>query len=293
MKKKYTFVFFTLLFFGMLLGGILYLIYGDVAVLNPKGIIAHKERSLMVISTFLMLIVIVPVFIIGFIFAWKYRATNKKAKYDPKWDESMLAEAVWWGVPFLIVCVLAVIAWKSTHALDPFKPVGDNKPLTIQVVALQWKWLFIYPDQKIATVNFVQFPEKTPISFELTADAPMNSFWIPQLSGQIFAMSGMVTKLHLMADEVGSYRGSSANISGKGFAGMTFTAKSSSQTDFDNWVDEVKKSSNSLSVETYKHLAKPSENQPESIYRLATEDLFHWIVMKYMIPCEGNKCLEN
>lgn len=293
MKKKYMFILFTLLFFGMLLGVILYFIYGDVAVLNPKGIIAHKERNLMVISTLLMLIVIVPVFIIGFIFAWKYRATNKKAKYDPKWDESMLAESIWWGVPCLIVCVLALIAWKSTHALDPFKPLDGSKPLTIQVVALRWKWLFIYPDQKIATVNFVQFPEKTPISFELTSDAPMNSFWIPQLSGQIFAMSGMVTKLHLMSDEAGSYRGSSANISGKGFAGMTFTAKSTSQADFNSWVNEVKESSKPLHNETYKQLAKPSENQPESFYRLADEGLFDWIVMKYMIPCEGKSCLEN
>ena len=288
MKKKYVFIFFTLLFFGMLLGGILYLMYGDVAVLNPKGIIAHKERSLLVFSTYLMLIVIVPVFIMSFIFAWRYRAANKKAKYEPKWDESMLAESIWWGVPFLIVTVLALLTWKSTHALDPYKPVdGDQKQITIQVVALQWKWLFIYPDQKIATVNFVQFPEKTPIFFEITSDAPMNSFWIPQLSGQIFAMSGMVTKLHLMSDEVGSYRGSSANISGKGFAGMTFTAASSSEEDFNKWVNTTQQSPNSLNLEAYKETTKPSEDQPDSYYQLADDNLFNWILMKYMVPSGG------
>lgn len=293
MKKKYKFVFLTLVFLGMLVGGTLYLIYGDVPVLHTKGIIAHEERDLMTISTLLMLIVVIPVFVLGILFTWKYRAQNKKANYDAEWDESALAEGIWWGIPFLIVTVLAVIAWKSTHALDPYKPIGDTKPLKIQVVALQWKWLFIYPEQKIASVNVVQFPEKTPVHFELTSDAPMNSFWVPQLSGQIFAMSGMKTQLHLMADGIGDYRGSSANISGTGFAGMTFMAESRSQADFDNWVDNARKSSKSLHMETYKELAKPSENDPISFYSVEDDGLFDWIVMKYMMPCEEMTCSEN
>ncbi len=285
MKKKIHFAFFTLLFSGMALASILYLLYGDIAVLNPKGIIALEESNLIIISTLLMLIVVIPVFILSFIVAWKYRAGNKKAKYDPDWDHSTLAESIWWGVPFAIVIVLSIITWKSSHTLDPFKPIkASTKPITIQVVALQWKWLFIYPEQNIATVNFFQFPEKTPVSFEITADAPMNSFWIPQLSGQVFAMPGMKTKLHLMADEVGSYRGSSANISGKGFAGMTFVAKSSTQTDFDTWVESVKQSPHLLSLDAYKQLATPSENNPVASYVLTREDLYNWIVMKYMMP---------
>ncbi|SRR5581483_2907813 len=293
MKKKYTFAILALVFLGMLTASILYLIYGDIAVLNSKGIIAHQERDLMILSTALMLIVVIPVFILGILFVWKYRSQNKKGKYDAEWDRSTVAEAIWWGIPFLIVSVLAVIIWKSSHSLDPYKPLGEGQPLKIQVVALQWKWLFIYPEQKIATVNVVQFPEKTPIHFELTSDAPMNSFWIPQLSGQIFAMSGMTTQLHLMADGIGDYRGSSANISGTGFAGMTFTAESRSQSDFDHWVDKARQSSKSLYLESYKQLAKPSENDPISFYKLTDDELFHWIVMKYMMPCEVDSCSEN
>ncbi len=265
--------------------GILFLFYGDIAVLNPKGMIAHQESDLIITSTLLMLIVVIPVFVMSFIFAWKYRASNKKAKYDPDWDKSVVAESIWWGVPCIIILVLSILAWKSTHTLDPYKPIDvTTKPLKIQVVALQWKWLFIYPEQNIATVNFFQFPEKTPVDFEITADAPMNSFWIPQLSGQIFAMPGMKTKLHVIADGVGNYRGSSANISGTGFAGMTFVAKSSTQADFDEWVESVKQSPKALNLDEYKQLAAPSTNNPVASYVLASEDLHNWIIMKYMMP---------
>ena len=164
-----------------------------------------------------------------------------KAKHAPDWEHNYIAEYCWWGVPIVIIVILAVTTWKSSHDLNPFKPIeSEKKPLAIQVVALHWKWLFIYPEQGIATVNFVQFPEKTPINFEITSDAPMNSFWIPQLGGQIYAMPAMRSKLHLIANEIGSFRGVSANISGKGFAGMTFTAKSSSEEDFDAWVQSGK-----------------------------------------------------
>ena len=199
-----------------------------MAVLDPKGFIAFEERDLLYITALLMLTVVVPVLVLAVVICWKYRAGNKKAKYEPEWDKSWALELVWWGFPCIIVALLSVLTVKSCLDLDPFKPLeSDVKPLKIQVVALQWKWLFIYPEQKIATINFVQFPEKTPINFELTADAPMNSFWIPQLGGQIYAMPGMSTKLHLIANEAGSYRGSSSNISGNGFAGMIFTAKKS------------------------------------------------------------------
>lgn len=282
MRKKYKIIFSILLLLAAAWLGLLFLDSSKWAVLNPKGLIALKEYRLIIFCTWMMLIVVIPVFIITVAFAWRYRADNTKAKYKPDEDQNHLAEVIWWGIPFVIITILGIVTWKSCLELDPFKPlVSDTKPLKIQVVALQWKWLFIYPEQNIATVNFVQFPEQTPINFEITADAPMNSFWIPQLGGQIYAMPGMIAKLHLIADEEGVYRGSSANLSGKGFAGMIFAAKSSSEADFNAWVDSVKQSNDVLD---YDQLVEPSEYVPEAFYRLPTEGLFEQIVMKYMIP---------
>lgn len=284
MKKIYKFTLTALLSLLAIVIA-LFLYDADIAVLNPKGLIALKEKRLIVTSTLLMLIVVIPVFILMFFFMWKYKASNTKAKYSPDWGDSWLAEAIWWGVPFIIIFILSVMTWESSHELDPFKPLDmKEKPVRIQVVALQWKWLFIYPEEGIATVNFVQFPERTPINFEITADAPMNSFWIPQLGSQIYAMPGMKTKLHLIADEVGSYRGSSANLSGKGFAGMQFIAKSSSAADFAQWVESVKHASPPLNREEYDKLALPSENNPETSYLLQDENLYDQIVMKFMMP---------
>lgn len=284
MKKKYVLTALALFLSGLVLLITLYVYASDSAVLNPKGWVALQQRNLLFTATLLMLVVVVPVIIMTFVFAWKYRANNPKAKYTPDWDYSLLAESIWWGFPFIIIIVLSVITWKSTHELDPFKPIDTAvKPMRIQVVALQWKWLFIYPEQNIAAVNFVQFPENIPINFEITADAPMNSFWIPQLGGQIYAMPGMKTKLHLIANEAGNFRGSSANLSGKGFAGMTFVAKASSQEEFDAWVQAAKQSSNDLTLSEYHQLAEPSENNPVALYVLKDESLFEGIVMKYMM----------
>lgn len=284
MHKKYTLAFFILLFVVVGLLPILYLHSSDIAILNPKGTIALKQRNLLITSTLLMLIVVAPVLFLAFFVNWRYRARNTKAKYTPTWDRSPVAEVLWWGIPFAIIVVLAVITWKSSHELDPFKPLAsETKPMTIQVVALQWKWLFIYPEKQIATVNFVQFPEKTPIHFEITADAPMNSLWIPQLGGQIYAMPGMKTELHLIATEMGSFNGSSANLSGQGFSGMRFIAKASSQEEFDQWAESLKASPRFLSHDEYNILAKPSENNPIASYLLKETDLFDRIVMKYMV----------
>ena len=285
MKINYKIVIFVLLCVAAVVSIIMYLFSGQVAVLDPKGWVALKQRDLLVTSTLLMLIVVIPVYILTFFIMWKYRASNKDAKYSPNWDQSLLAETIWWGIPCLIVLVLSIMTWKSSHALDPFKPlVSNTKPVRIQVVALQWKWLFIYPEENIATVNFFQIPEQTPINFELTADAPMNSFWVPQLAGQIFAMPGMKTKLHFIADAEGIYRGSSANISGKGFAGMSFKVKSSSAADYASWVQSAKLNNSVLDLATYQKLAEPSEYNKVAYYTLGKEDLFEWIVMKYMMP---------
>lgn len=257
----------------------------EIAMLMPKGIIALKERNLLFFIQVIMLLVIIPVYILTFIFSWKYRAHNTKAKYRPDWSHSALAECLWWGIPALFTIIICIATWFSTYELDPYRPIDPKeKSLKIQVVALQWKWLFIYPEEKIATVNFFQFPEKVPVNFEITADAPMNSFWIPQLGGQIYAMPKMKTFLNLIADAKGDYRGSSANLSGTGFAGMVFTAKATSDEDYRSWLEDVKKSGKTLNLEEYNKLAAPSEYNPVAFYQLAEDDLFNCILNKYMNP---------
>lgn len=260
------------------------LIWGtNVAVLNPAGPIAAEQRELIIIASLLSLFVVVPVFWLTFFIAWKYRASNKKATYRPDWDHHRGIETLWWVVPLALITVLSVITWRSSHQLDPFRPLAsDKKPLTIQVVALQWKWLFIYPEQNIATVNFLQFPEDTPINFVITSDAPMNSFWIPQLGGQIYAMTGMSTKLHVLTDQAGEYRGVSANLSGAGFADMVFTAKSTDKTDFERWVNRIKTAPEGLNSRSYHALAKPSTRNFASEYASVEQGLYDTVVTKYM-----------
>lgn len=230
-----------------------------------------------------MLIVIVPVLILTPFIYWKYREGNAKARYAPNWDKSHLVETIWWGIPLIIIIALSVITWRSCHELDPFKPiVTEDRPLRVQVVALQWKWLFIYPEENIATVNYLQVPVGRPIAFEITADAPMNSFWIPKLGGQMYAMAGMKTKLHLIANEPGSFFGCSANLSGTGFAGMTFTVQAGSQTDFDGWVQGIQGGGKVLDLDTYNDLVLPSSYDAPASFFLSKRDLFEYIVMKPM-----------
>lgn len=256
-----------------------------IALLFPKGIIALEERNLLLIIQGLMLLVVIPVYILTFAFSWRYRADNTKATYDPDLVDNKLAEVIWWGLPLVMTTVVAVLTWQKTHELDPYKPLQSSNPtMTIQAVALQWKWLFIYPEENIATVNFLQFPKHTPIHFEITADAPMNSFWIPDLGGQIYAMPKMKTELYLMASEDGDFRGSSANLSGEGFAGMHFIARASSQEDYETWLESAKKSSTVLSFDEYEKLAAPSQNNAPETYQLKDQNLFNQIVMKFMHP---------
>lgn len=285
MSKKSKIIFGLIVAVAILLLAGWYISTHNVAVLSPQGTIAQKEKSLITFTALLSLVVVVPVFIMTFTIAWKYREGNHKAQYKPDWDHNSAIEAVWWLIPTLLILLLAGVTWRSSHELDPFKPIyADAKPMTIQVVALDWKWLFIYPDQKIASVNYVRFPQQTPINFEITADAPMNSFWIPQLGGQIYAMTGMSTHLHLMADGQGTYRGSSANLSGRGFAGMDFLAQSTTSGEFNSWVKQVKKSGHPLDQKTYAVLALPSQNNQPTTYSSASPNLYDTIVMKYMLP---------
>lgn len=263
----------------------LYLHFHTVAVLQARGTIAAQERSLLITATLLGLLVIVPVYILTVFIAWKYRVSNKRTKkYTPGWASSRWLEAVWWGIPLAIVTVLSVVAWRSSYALDPFKPLSGGKPLTIQVVALDWKWLFIYPEQQVASVNLAPLPVGRPITFRITSDTVMNSFWIPQLSGQIYAMPGMSTALNLMAGKPGDYYGSSANISGNGFAGMHFTARAEDEQVFNRWAATTRQSAPTLSLNAYNQLARPSKDNPAAAYRLGADNLFDYVVMKYMVP---------
>lgn len=254
----------------------------SIAIMEPKGLIAMKERELILTSSLLMLIIVIPVLIFTLFFAWRYRESNKKADHAPDWEHNHIAECCWWGVPFVIILILAVITYRTCHELDPYKPIkSSKKPIEIQVVALNWKWLFIYPEYGIASVNFFQIPEKTPIQFEITADAPMNSFWIPQLGSQIYAMPAMRSKLHLMANERGEYRGASSNISGKGFAGMVFKVKADTEKEFEDWLKSMKRSSLKLGMDEYNELVKPSEYNPVASYVLDEPHLFEKILNKY------------
>jgi cytochrome o ubiquinol oxidase subunit 2 len=285
MSKKVKIIILILVILDVLIGIVAYFHSLNFEVFNPKGPIAAKERNLMYFALALSLVVVVPVFMMTFIISWKYRESNTKAKYTPDWDHSVIAETTWWMIPTILIFILSVVAWNASHTLDPFRPISSTtKPLSIQVVALDWKWLFIYPKQNIATVNYFAFPKNTPLNFQITSDAPMNSFWIPQLGGQIYAMPGMSTQLHLMATSTGSFRGSSANISGEGFAGMDFIAQSVTQNQFNQWVNQVAKSSSTLNQTTYQQLQKPSENNPSAFYVLSDSGLYNDSIMKYMSP---------
>ncbi|PWC18536.1 cytochrome o ubiquinol oxidase subunit II [Brenneria corticis] len=256
----------------------------DMALMNPKGQVGLEQRSLILTAIGLMLIVVVPVIIMTIAFAWKFRASNEKAKYTPNWSHSNKIEAVVWTVPIIIIVILAAITWKTTHALDPYKPLeSDVKPINVEVISLDWKWLFVYPDLGIASVNELAFPTNVPVAFKITSDSVMNSFFIPRLGGQIYAMAGMQTKLHLIANEAGKYDGISGGYSGKGFSGMKFTAIATpSQQEFDQWVANVRASSKTLnSMDEFNKLAQPSEFHPVEYFSAVQPDLFRNIIRKF------------
>ena len=255
----------------------------DIPVLQTHGTIANQQRDLIYIVFGLGMLVVIPVLTLLFVVAWKFRAGNTKAKYDPEFDGHRGLEALWWGIPCIFIVVLAIITYISTHALDPYKKLESSvEPINVQVVSLEWKWLFIYPDKGVATLNYLNIPENTPINLTLTSDAPMNSFWVPALAGQVYTMNGMSTKLHLMADKVGNYRGSSANISGEGFANMTFAVNAMSNSAFSKWIIESTNSTAMLDSVSYAQLAQRSKDDGEITYMLMDNDLYNKIVMKYM-----------
>jgi len=263
----------------------------DYALLNPAGPIGAEERSILLLATALMLIVVVPVILMTIAFAWRYRASNKAATYAPEWEHSNRIEVIVWLVPCVIISALAYVTWTTTHRLDPYRPlVSEAKPVEVEVVSLDWKWLFIYPDLKIATVNELAFPANVPVRFRLTSSAVMNSFFIPRLGTMIYTMPGMETKLSLMADQTGSFDGFSTNFSGDGFSGMNFTARSMSQEDFQAWVDKVRQTGSVLSHPAYRELAKPSEDAAVTYYGDIDSMVYHDALNKCT---DGSACIDQ
>jgi cytochrome o ubiquinol oxidase subunit 2 len=280
MKRKKYFVFVGLLSLcaATFLGGC-----SSILLFDPKGPIGEAQRFVIIAAIVLMLIVVIPVFIMAFRFARKYSVSNTESTYMPKWGHSAKIEFFMWAIPFAIVALLAILAWTSTHSLDPYKPIPSSyEPINIEVVSLDWKWLFIYPDQKIATVNEITFPVNVPLSFKLTSDTVMTSFFIPQLGSQIYAMAGMQTRLHLLADKPGVYAGHNQQFSGRGYADMHFKANAVSPEEFESWVQKIRQSPEKLDAGRYEKLAKPSVgHHPVTYFSSVEPDLFEYILRKF------------
>ena len=252
----------------------------NTVLMHPSGDVAAQQGHLIVVSTLLMLLIIVPVIILTFVFAWRYRQSNTQARYQPDWDHSIQLELVIWAAPLLIIIALGAVTWISTHTLDPYRPLqrldadrpftANVKPLTIDVIALDWKWLFIYPEQGIAVVNELAAPVDMPIEFRITAESVMNSFFIPALAGQIYAMPGMETQLHAVINHPGNFQGFSANYSGAGFSAMHFQFRGMNNADFEQWVQSAKAGGATLDRTVYLQLEKPSVREP--VHKYATVD---------------------
>ena len=270
------------------------------AVLDPAGDVALQQRDIIFISTGLMLLIIVPVMILIVLFAWRYRKSNDEATYDPHFEHSTSLELVIWAAPLAIIIALGALTWSSTHLLDPFRPldriaagrpIDKTKPLHIQVVALDWKWLFIYPEQGIATVNELALPVDRQVRFDITSSNMMNSFYAPTMAGMVYAMPGMQSTLHAVLNKPGTYEGMSANYSGAGFSDMRFRLRGLSQQDFDNWVAHVKTSGRTLSAADYLKLEKPSEKVAPIGFVAVQPDLFDRVVNRCVAP--GTPCMRD
>ena len=265
----------------------------NTILLNAPGDIARQQGNLIIVSTLLMLIIIVPVIALTLFFAWRYRASNKEATYKPDWDHSLQLELVIWAAPLLIIIALGAITWISTHTLDPYRPLDriaegrpvpeDVQPLEVEVVALDWKWLFLYPEQGIATVNELAAPVDRPIRFRLTSSTVMNAFYIPALAGMIYTMPGMQTELNAVMNAPGDYEGFSANYSGAGFSGMRFRFHATDPAGFDAWVAKVQ-AGGKLDREAYLALEKPSERDPVRHFGTVEGGLYDAILNRCVDP---------
>lgn len=251
-------------------------------MLDPKGPITLIERDLLFTAFGLMLIVVIPVFLMAAVFVWFYRPASKHDVYQPDWGYSIWMDALVWLVPAAIVIAIGTLVWDYTHRLDPYRSLeADQRPLEVQAVAQDWKWLFLYPEQNVAVVNELVFPSGRPLSLRITSDTVMNSFLIPALGGQIYAMAGMETRLHLLADAPGQFAGRNMQYSGAGFAEQYFEARATSEQDFEAWVAKVRQSPDRLDEAAYEQLATPSELHPVTYYASFEPNLFARIIARY------------
>ena len=272
----------------MLAGLLPALLAGCGGVLDPQGPVAGAERKILFDALAIMLALIGPTLIGAALIAWWFRADNKRAQYRPTFTFSGRLEILIWSVPTLIIVFLGGLIWFGSHELDPYKPLASDKPpLRIQVVSLDWKWLFVYPDQGVATVNDMVIPAGQPIALDLTSASVMNTFWVPQLAGMVYTMNGMVTKLHLQADNPGDYPGRSGNLSGDGFSQMHFTVHAVASDAFPQWVERAKASGNALDRGAYEALTKPSTVAAPITYQSVQDDLFQQVAMQDIPPGPG------
>lgn len=268
------------------------------AVLNPAGDVALQQRNIIYFSTGLMLLIIVPVLVLIVLFAWRYRAKGK-GSYDPNFDHSTTLELVIWAAPLLIIIALGALTWSSTHLLDPFRPLNRiaagkpvnpaEAPLRVQVISMDWKWLFIYPDQGVAAVNELVLPVNRQVRFEITSTNMMNTFYAPTLAGMIYAMPGMTSQLHAVLNRPGEYEGYSGNYSGRGFSDMRFTLKGVDGAGFDAWVAAARAGGQPLQTPNYLALEKPSEKVPVIRYGSVSPELFDRIANRCVAP--GATCM--
>lgn len=273
----------------------------NLVVLNPAGDIALQQRNIIYISTALMLVIIIPVLVLIVLFAWRYRSGNNDATYDPEFDHSTSLELIIWSAPLLIIIALGGLTWWSTHKLDPFRPLERIsagrpvdpavKPLRIQVVSLDWKWLFIYPEQGIATVNELALPVDRPVRFDLTSTNMMNTFYAPTLAGMIYTMPGMRSTMHAVLNKPGNYEGFSGNYSGAGFSDMRFRLRGLPAADFERWAAEVKGGTLPLNTPNYRILVRPSEKVAPIRFASIDPDLFRRILERCVEP--GTMCMSD
>jgi cytochrome o ubiquinol oxidase subunit 2 len=257
-------------------------------ILDPQGPIGAAEKTILIDSVAIMLAIVLPTIVAIFAFAFWFRISNTRARYLPDWAYSGRIELVVWAIPALTVILLGGVAWIGAHQLDPAKAIdGAQEPLKIKVVSLDWKWLFIYPDQKVAAINTLTVPVGVPLQFELTSASVMNVFFIPQFGSMIYTMNGMTTRLNLRADAPGRYQGLAAHFNGDGFSDMHFDVHVVPSEQFSKWAQDAAKAEKSLDEQSYGGIAKPSMNDAPAIYRLADQNLFHAIATQKLPPSRG------
>jgi len=262
----------------------------QLPLLDPQGPIGKAEMHIIGMAFALMLIVVIPVIVMAIWFPRRYSASDPKGDYAPKWSRSARIDLIVWLVPAVIVLALGILTWRGSHRLDPFRPIDAGvKPLSIEVVSLDWKWLFIYPDQDIATVNRLVIPAHVPISFRITSDTVMTAFFIPQLGSQIYALAGRQSRLHLLADTPGVYTGQNQQFSGRGFADMHFRVRVTSKKQFAAWVHRARQSPHGLDAARFAAIAKPSVRYPVSVFSPVSPGLFDDIVNRFRAgPAAGH-----